>query len=742
MYYKRTAMNYKIFIYVLAVAMVIFTGCHKDVFDSEALGRDYFIENIPEGFDWTSSSSIQVEITPSDNYAGTYLYTIDFFDKNPIADSSANLLGSGWCSGKQPLKKSIIISDAQADLFVCQTTPGGRRSVMQVPIENNRVICNFSRAIDNVAQNRTLSLLANSDEFEIPEIPADVIEITGKNNRLESGRNYIIRGEYTGELNFNNEKNISLYVTGIWNNTAKSTKLEVNTNIYVINNGKIFSREEWDIQVYSNSNLAIAKGCQFGDKDHDDISIRLNSGIFLNEGLVYMEDIYTDQSNTLIKNSGEFHLDKLEATTAITINNADGGKLYIEELEIGNATFINQCYAEIEEMELNYGSSLTIASGCAVKCEKLNVNGAKITLASNSLLEVTDEAEFKGAASSIGRTGSDFALFKTRKIKSNEYWQFLTFSGQLYVEWEKIESKSQFYKFIPPAQLVDSKKGSLIDIPASECSQGNDYQPEEPEEPEFPRQVTLTKSYTFASEDLYPSPGDFDMNDIVLGMDSVTYNYVEKDRISYMIWHCTLRAVGATRQSGAAIQLDGLKDENIQKVTYSKELSLGNFNINSNGTESKQTYAVVPLFDNAHRTLGCDNTSTILNAISKSPQWINDVPFNSFDVKIECTSPVEELAIRIDNMNYFAIIGTKTPRTEIHLPHYNHTDLSNAPKVLQEVTKDYMWTIRVPGIFRYSHEWTSILEAYPEFKPWVQSGGNSNKEWYNNPIEENLYRKK
>ena len=46
MYYKRTAMNYKIFIYVLAVAMVIFTGCHKDVFDSEALGRDYFIENI------------------------------------------------------------------------------------------------------------------------------------------------------------------------------------------------------------------------------------------------------------------------------------------------------------------------------------------------------------------------------------------------------------------------------------------------------------------------------------------------------------------------------------------------------------------------------------------------------------------------------------------------------------------------------------------------------------------------
>ena len=128
----------------------------------------------------------------------------------------------------------------------------------------------------------------------------------------------------------------------------------------MINNGKIFSREEWDIQVYSNSNLAIAKGCQFGDKDHDDISIRLNSGIFLNEGLVYMEDIYTDQSNTLIKNSGEFHLDKLEATTAITINNADGGKLYIEELEIGNATFINQCYAEIEEMELNYGSSFRV----------------------------------------------------------------------------------------------------------------------------------------------------------------------------------------------------------------------------------------------------------------------------------------------------------------------------------------------------------------------------------------------
>ena len=138
-YSKRTAMNQKLFIFSIAIIMAIVNGCHKKVFDAEAIGRDYFIENIPEGFDWSTISSVDVEITPNDQYDGQYLYTIEFFDKNPISDNSAALLATGWCSGKAPLQKSITLPTSLDTLFVCQTTPGNRRSVMRIPIENNKL---------------------------------------------------------------------------------------------------------------------------------------------------------------------------------------------------------------------------------------------------------------------------------------------------------------------------------------------------------------------------------------------------------------------------------------------------------------------------------------------------------------------------------------------------------------------------------------------------------------------------
>lgn len=97
--------------------------------------------------------------------------------------------------------------------------------------------------------------------------------------------------------------------------------------------------------------------------------------------------------------------------------------------------------------------------------------------------------------------------------------------------------------------------------------------------------------------------------------------------------------------------------------------------------------------------------------------------------------------IGIDKLNYFAIVRTKTPRTEIHLPKYNHTNLSRATNKLQEVTKDYMWTIQVPSVFKYAHEWINIKEAYPDFERWVQSGGSDKQDWYNKPVTEKLYQK-
>lgn len=717
-------MSYKLYILALASAIIIFAGCRKDVFDSDAIERDYFIEDIPEGFSWATTSQVSVQVIPSDKYNGTYLYTIEIFDKNPLTDKNAKLLGSGWCTGQKPLQKEITLLDSQETLFIRQITPGGRKSLIEVAIENNQASGSFAPITQTTLKNNIS--LSRSKEIIPESIPSNAVEIKKEGDiTLSKNTDYVISETYKGKITFPAEGDCSLYIKGTWINTNKEwepTIVQNNTNIYIMEGGKLVTEgNKCKIQCSNNTIIAIANDGQLGNTNENNISIQLQTnGTLLNDGELYCDEITSASPKTLIVNKGKFHAQKVTSQ----------GIAY---------TFDNQCYANVKELRLDNNSELNIASYCSFTCENLTISAnSTINMYDLSLLQAkTIKVEEKTCH--IKGKGKEFALITMDELTCQ--WTekpSIIFAQNLYVGCKKFPDPN-FYQM--NAVYEDTESGATIEIKPSECSQGNDYQPEQPEQPEFPKQVTLKQSYTFASEDNYPSPGDYDMNDLVVSIDSITYNYMEKDMIDRMIYHVSLRAVGASRQLGAAIQLDDIKASDIKSITYSKELPQDNFKTKANGIEKDQKYAVIPLFDNAHKALGVA-TPTIINTVSNDPKWINDVPINSFDITIEFTSLVEDAATSINKINYFAIVGTKTPRTEIHLPKYAHTDLSSAPTILQDVTKDLMWTIQIPGIFRYPHEWISILEAYTDFKTWVQSGGSDKKEWYSNPTEEKLYQKK
>lgn len=729
-------MKFYRFILCISCSMLLLNGCQNDVYNPKAVGEDYFIQGIPADFDWATVASVRLEAIPYDQYNGRYDYKIEVFNKNPLTDGSAALYATGWCTAQQPLQKDIIVPDADTLVYICQTTPGGRKSVMPVKIENRQIICNFNPQNLTVSTNRSRTRTAAGDT-PVPEVyPENAIEITQNSHELKSGNNYVIKN-YTGELKFSGTKNLSIYVAGIWNNTASESKLEDQTNIYILPNGKLLSAEDWKITVNSTSDFCIARGGQLGDKEDDDISFQINRGKFLNEGVVYIDDMQIHSADFSLVNRGEFHMEDLKAGNAVLIENADQGSFYADEVNIQDATFNNQCYAEIEELTLRSRATVNIASGCALKCEKLKGEAwdTYLTLHDRSMIEITDKAEIEGKMTISGGEKS-FSLFKTKKFESKG-WQTVQFKNNLYVEWEKAEIESNSCTFIPPARLSNSNE-SQIDIPASKCSMGNDYKPEDPGPSQFPQEITYNDPYTYASEDNFPSPGDYDMNDLVVSLDSLSYYFVQKDQIERMTLHLTLRAVGATRQLGAAIQLDNLNAEDIKAVTYSKDLPAGHFNLNANKTEQKQKHAVIPLFDNAHKVLGYENTTTFINTINGGP--IAD-PY-AFDVTLEFNAAIGEADIRLDKLNYFTIVGTKLPRTEIHLPGYEHTSLSVTPKELQMVTTQYMWNILVPGYFRYPQEWKMIKNVYLQFEEWVKTGGQGNKNWYESPEESLLYDQK
>lgn len=707
-----------IFLLGCLLSAFLLCGCHDDVYDPNAIGENYFIQNIPADFDWATTSGVEAEIIPADLYNGRYQYTLEIFGENPLTETSSVLYGTGWGNGKTPFSQTLVLPATQEEVYIVQTTPGGHRSVKKATIKDKSFYCNFSQEAPDTAPRTQAVKAQNTD---IPrQVPAGAIEISGSENiTLRTGHNYVIRGVYNGRLTFAPEGNSSLYITGTWKIPSGRTVLEQNSNIYLLETGKLLCKSdctlEWNA---SDGILAIGPQAQLGTDDDDDITLIFhNHGKILNEGKLYCEKIKCSPNGMYIENKGKLFADKLTSA----------GVAY---------TFRNECYAEIEQLELSNGSLLYIAPFCALECEHLTITNATVQLDNLALLKIEDKLQnAEWGTSVIEGIGQQYAMVETERLIGPSVYAPLNFRSRLYIRCEKYPHKNSY--IIDTDCIVENPENSTaLEIQPSECTPGTDYIPEKPEEPEFPKKVVYTQCYTYASEDNFPSPGDYDMNDLVLSLDSVGYNYIDKDHVDRLHLHLTLRAVGATRRLGAAIQLDELDPQKIKSVNYSADLPLSYFNVNANQTEQKQEYAVIPLFDNAHRLLGYDNTTTMINTFTGGTRA---VPY-SFEVTVGFGSPVKSSEIGLDKFNYFTIVGTQLPRTEIHLPGYDHTRLSSTPEEQQEVTKQYMWNIRVPGIFRYPQEMKRITEAYPGFEEWVRSSGKTNREWYEEPDENLIYK--
>lgn len=734
------------YLYIICILAVshFFFSCHSSIYDPESIRRHYFIQDIPENFDWSTTSEVSIEVIPNDRYAGQYHYTIEVFAQNPLLDSAALLCSGGWCNSLQPLKKTLVLPDALKTVYIRQTTPGGRQSVIPVEVINNQISCNFSPvAFTETTQslsNKRIAV-ANKDAEAIPETyPSDSKEITPSTGALTTG-NYVIQ-TYTGKLKFTDAShNINIYVAGTWINTAEETTLPQNTKLYILKEGEVYSQKEWKLKVKNNSGLYIAQGGVFKEENDTGISLEFENAVFINEGFLSVDDIDIENKNTKFRNNGEMHIDELDAEQPINITNA--GSFYAHDVDLeNNATFDNQCYAEIDELELADNARLNIAQGCAVKCHKLECDNSFITMEKLSLLEVTGEAEFEGKNKITGGQHEP-ALFKMEKlIGDKDKEKQLKFHRNIYIECHKYEAAKELCDFSAGGQMIDPVTGPQLEIPASQCSQGNDYIPEQPEEPEFPIIKTYTQSYTYASEDNYPAPGDYDMNDLVCRIDSVTYVFIDKENVNQLIWHLNILAAGATQALGAAIQLDQLETGMVKNVVYSKNPSLGIFELNSNRTEAGQTYAVIPLFDNVHKLLGY-SYPTIVNTISSNASLAKEAQPVNLDITVEFTSPVKESQVDIDDFNYFNfIVSNSDKRVEIHMPKYVRTQKSNTPDDLHEVAQEYMWCIRVPGHFKYPHEWTNITKAYSQFEEWVHSEGTKHTDWYMYPETDMLYQNK
>ena len=227
---------------------------------------------------------------------------------------------------------------------------------------------------------------------------------------------------------------------------------------------------------------------------------------------------------------------------------------------------------------------------------------------------------------------------------------------------------------------------------------------------------------TVAFEDLWPSKGDYDMNDIVM---AYKYNVVTNAHniVVQVNANYTLNAAGGSVQNGFGVQFPILRSQ----VS----------NLVGSTLEAGQDKAVIILFTDVHTVMPIWNTM----AGQSTPVVNYKVSFDVVDGPL--------LSSFGQSYNPFIFHSENGSRREVHLPGKMPTILADASvfgtqdDATSAITGKYYVTsnnlpfaIDLPTpTFSYPMEKMDITAAFTHFGNWATTGGISFGDWYNNTID-------
>jgi len=268
-------------------------------------------------------------------------------------------------------------------------------------------------------------------------------------------------------------------------------------------------------------------------------------------------------------------------------------------------------------------------------------------------------------------------------------------------------------------------------IPASECSPGVT-----PPTPPGPHNNYTTGTAVW--EDLWPSMGDYDVNDLVM---YYKYNVITNDenKVIDIVAKFYVRAAGASLENGFGFQIDGLAPSDIASVSGCS-LQTGYISLNANGTEANQSKAVIIPIDNINNVIHRSGGSSFFNTLENAPVGTAD----TVTVTIHLVTPLSTVVVGTAPFNPFLIKNHERP-VEIHLPNYIPTSLASAsyfntgdddsnPGIGRYylTSLNLPWCLNIPVTFDYPIEYIDILQAYNHFAEWAQSSGSAYPDWYTN----------
>lgn len=225
---------------------------------------------------------------------------------------------------------------------------------------------------------------------------------------------------------------------------------------------------------------------------------------------------------------------------------------------------------------------------------------------------------------------------------------------------------------------------------------------------------------TLAFEDLWPHMGDYDFNDLVIDLRFEEYTNSAGDIVTIKAWF-EIQGILAGMNNGFAIEL-GITPEKVLN-TIGGDFSKNYIVRNINGTEERQSKAVIGIFEEANRHF-VDNVGSVI------------------EVTINMVNGVSREELGYPPYNPFIMSNGERGR-EVHLPGKQptdlvHSDYFNSIDDNSNIGSDNTyktegnrpWALNLPVSFNYPKDDIEIFRVYNYYDDWVESLGESNSDWF------------
>lgn len=680
------------------------------------------------------SKSRNLTVNVADAYDGKYYYTIEVFVGNPVTDENVRLLAGQKTNSKVPFSVNINIPDSETDIFIRQTDPFKRKRVYAFPVQDGDMVCDLGSIANTKSSSGSVLRSAN---YEMPEVdfsPSGATAISG-NQQIRTGGKYIVNKDAT--LNISSlpgDGNFSLYIKGEAKLTSDYLTLQNNAKIYILSDGELTAgKNNIVLNCVGNAQIAVEKDGSLGDDDDDkklSLSFTAQSRL-INHGDVELNGKKANGNYSLaltssasIYNDGEMDITGGLSTTDKTNLIVNYGEFDIEKtLMLTNGEIYNACVFETDICDVN-GGTIILASYSGFECDKFTAGGLHMYMDAFSIFDCTDDdkdagVHFTTQTNYISGTSDspEYALFRANKVILGG-WNSVEYSGMLEIECDHHDKNVNYYKLNAPATFAQGQASVEIDEDDCNKNSGNQNPGEGDGDQDPSYEEVETLPYTYLFEDNWPTTGDYDMNDLVIGIQINNKKIGGKTESAKIIY--TLYATGATKQIGVGFQLDGIPASAVS------------------GAEQGQTNAVIQLFSDAHSLLGSSERTPINTYKITAEPVVNEVTVNF-------NTPIDGV-MNVNNFNLFIVTNgfDSDRRNEVHIAGYKGTDKAASS---DNSTADYvsnetglMWALSIPSqdFATYPKETIRIDDAYEGFGSWIK--GDNTPGWYLNYVEDNVIK--